>query len=326
MRSPEQVNSSEEKANAVHFGQRTQVNSGRDMAEHTFGGGWTEVKLARLAKYLMAYRTIFTKNVRAQHFKTWYVDAFAGTGSRSAPEVSPKSADLFQDVYEDADTREYRDGSAKIALGLPNPFDHYLFIEKARSRVDALRTAIERDHASLLSRCDFRHGDANDVLKTWCAERDWRKERAVVFLDPYGMQVAWTTVQTLAATRAVDLWYLFPLGVGVARLLKRDGNIEKSWQNRLDLLFGTSDWRSRFYGTHTMPDLFGDRETVERTATVENIRGFINERLAGCFAKVARGLVLRNSKSSPLYLLCFAAANERGAPTALKIAENILHE
>jgi len=46
---------------------------------------------------------------------------------------------------------------------------------------------------------------------------------------------------------------------------------------------------------------------------VENIQGLIQERLAICFAKVADGLVLRNSKSSPLYSLCFAAANERGA-------------
>jgi three-Cys-motif partner protein len=141
------------------------------------------------------------------------------------------------------------------------------------------------------------------------------------------MQVEWSTVLTLAKTKAIDLWYLFPLGVGVARLLKRDGNIEESWQNRLDLLFGIGDWRSRFYEIQTTTDLFVvDRETVERTATVEKIRGFINERLATCFAGVAKGLVLRNSKSSPLYLLCFAAANERGAPIALRIAKNILDE
>lgn len=298
----------------------------QNMTELTFGGNWTEVKLARLAKYLIAYCTIFSKNVRAQFFNTWYVDAFAGTGSRSAPDVPSKSADLFQDVYEDADTKEYRDGSAQIALGLSSPFDHYLFIEKSKSRVDALRTTIERVHANLLLRCDFKHGDANEVLKTWCKERNWHKERAVVFLDPYGMQVEWTTVQTLARTKAIDLWYLFPLGVGVARLLKRDGDIEESWQNRLELLFGTSDWRSRFYGIQTKRDLFGDHETVERTATVEKIREFINERLTGCFARVAKGLVLRNSKASPLYLLCFAAANERGAPTALKIAQDILDE
>jgi three-Cys-motif partner protein len=296
------------------------------MTEHTFGGNWTEVKLGRLAEYLIAYRAIFRKNVRAQYFKTWYVDAFAGTGSRSSPDVPSKSPDLFHDVYEDADTKKYRAGSAQIALGLPSPFDRYLFIEKSKSRVDALKATIKTNHINLFSRCDFQHGDANEVLKVWCKERDWHKERAVVFLDPYGMQVEWATIQALAETKAIDLWYLFPLGVGVARLLKRDGNIEESWQKRLDLLFGTSDWRSRFYEIQTTRDLFGDHETVERTATVENIRQFINERLLSCFAAAAKGLVLKNSKSSPLYLLCFAAANERGAPVALRIAKNIMEE
>jgi three-Cys-motif partner protein len=140
------------------------------------------------------------------------------------------------------------------------------------------------------------------------------------------MQVEWVTVQALAATKAVDLWYLFPLGVGVARLLKRDGRIEESWQNRLDIVFGTKGWRSRFYGIQTTSSLFGDEQTVERTANAESIREFINERLASCFAKVAKGKILRNSKSSPLYLLCFAAANKRGAPTALRIAQSILGE
>jgi hypothetical protein len=88
-------------------------------------------------------------------------------------------------------------------------------------------------------------------------------------------------------------------------------------------LFGTSDWRSRFYEVQKTQDLFGDLESIERTATVETIQAFINERLAGCFARVAKGLVLRNSKSSPLYLLCFAAANEKGAPTALKRSRRI---
>lgn len=298
------------------------------MTEHTFGGNWTEVKLARLAKYLAAYRMIFTRNERARHFTTWYVDAFAGTGSRSTADwADSKDQDvLFEDVYKDADTEGYRDGSARIALGLPDPFDKYPFIEKSKSRVGELKATIEKDHRALFPRCDFKHGDANTVLKTWCTERDWKKERAVVFLDPYGMQVEWSTVEALAATKAVDLWYLFPLGVGAARLLKRDGKIDESWQKRLDLLFGTTDWRSRFYEVQTTQDLFGDRESVERTATVETIQTFINERLGSCFAKVAKGLILRNSKSSPLYSLCFAAANEKGAPTALRIAQDILDE
>lgn len=296
------------------------------MADHKFGGDWTDVKLAKLEKYLKAYRTIFSGNEKARHFKTWYVDAFAGTGSRTTADVPRnRNALLFaDDVYEDSEIKGYRDGSAKIALGLSDPFHNYLFIEKSRSRVGELKSLIEKDHPGLVSRCDLRQGDANEVLKTWCGERDWKKERAVVFLDPYGMQVSWSTIQTLGATKGIDLWYLFPLGVGVARLLKHDGKLDASWQDSLDSVFGTKDWRTRFYETKETESLFGTLQTVERDAPTEKIQGFIQERLKTCFAGVAKGLVLMNSKSSPLYSLCFAAANERGAPTAIKIAKEIL--
>jgi three-Cys-motif partner protein len=296
------------------------------VTDHRFGGNWTEVKLERLHKYLQAYRQVFVRNERARFFKTWFVDAFAGTGSRTDP-TSVTESTLFDDVYRDEDTASYRAGSAKIALGLPAPFDHYLFIEKSHLRLEALKKDLEREYPDRLGLCSFRHGDANNVLKAWCHERNWKKERAVVFLDPYGMQVEWSTIEVIAATKAIDLWYLFPLGIGVSRLLTYRGNIEESWQARLDSVLGTGQWREEFYQSNTTLDLFGEtRENIQRTATPASIEAFIHKRLASCFEAVAKGLVLRNTRSSPLYLLCFAAANKRGAPTAVKIAQDILDE
>jgi three-Cys-motif partner protein len=286
--------------------------------EHSFGGPWTERKLKCLRDYLSAYRAIFTGNPRARYFRTWYVDAFAGTGSRS---TVPGDTPLL-DIYDDTETQQYQEGSAKIAIGLPSPFDNYLFIEKSRRRVGELQSVIQSEFSQLHVRCEFLAGDANAQLNKWCAARDWSKERAVVFLDPYGMQVDWTTVVTLAGTKGVDLWYLFP---GIARVLRRDGDIPEAWKNRLDALFGTSAWQSRFFEKKRGQDLFGDIESVERIASETAIEGFIHERLATCFGKnVGRSLILRNSKSSPLYFLCFAASNERGARAALNIANSIL--
>ena len=294
------------------------------MGGHTFGGGWTEDKLDCLGKYLAEYRKSFVKNERARYFKTWYVDAFAGTGSRSVPDPSTHVEPLFDGDYEDPESQRYRDGSAIIALGLESPFDKYLFIEKSKVRLNELKGEIRKRYSELLGRCEFSSEDANKALRDWSARRDWEKERAVVFLDPYGMQVEWETLTTLAATKAIDLWYLFPLGIGVARLLTRDGIIDEDWQKRLDLVFGTNEWRNRFYETRIKSSLFGNEETMVRAAGEEKIQEYIEERLGTCFAKVAKGLVLRNSRSSPLYLLCFAAANERSAHTALKIAQWIL--
>ncbi len=296
------------------------------MVEHSFGGTWTERKLICLGKYLEAYRTIFTRNPKASYFRTWYVDAFAGTGKRAQKGKAPML--LFAEIYGDKEGQSYRDGSAAIALGLASPFDRYLFIEKSRKRIQALQELVDTKYPAVADRCEFERKDANTGLKDWCAARDWKRERAVVFLDPFGMQVDWDTVETLAKTGGVDLylWYLFPLGISVARMLTRDGVIDDTWQARLDALFGTGDWRDRFYRKGKQATLFGEEEQLVRDASEEAIVTFIEERLKSIFPKVAKGLVLRNSKNNPLYLLCFCASNIKAGTVAVKIAEDILRE
>ena len=110
-------------------------------------------------------------------------------------------------------------------------------------------------------------------------------------------------------------------------MLTHDGNISDLWQKRLHAVLGNTDWRGRFYQPRKQQELFADNpEAVERDASVEKIEAFIHERLATCFTGVAKGKVLKNSKGSPLYLLCFAAGNEKGAPIALRIAQDILDD
>jgi len=295
------------------------------MIEHVFGGDWTEDKLRRLREYLIAYRNIFTSNPKASYFKTWYVDAFAGTGSRTSPSDAKALADQSEGLYDDRETSSFLDGSAKIALGIPSPFNRYLFIEGSKKKAKALRSTIASEFQQLIDRTEIKTDDANTALCRWCRDRDWSKERAVVFLDPYGMQVEWATVQLLGETKGVDLWYLFSLG-GVIRMLTRDGLIEESWQRRLDNVFGAKDWRKHFYRTATEPSLFGAHDVTHRDATVRNVQKYIEGRLKTAFVAVAPSLVLRNSRSFPQFALCFAASNEKGAKTALKIATHLLRE
>ncbi len=68
-----------------------------------------------------------------------------------------------------------------------------------------------------------------------------------MFLNPYGMQVKWETIEAIAETQAIDLWLLFPLGVAVNRLLRNDGQISPKVAQRLDEMFGTSEWQSFFF-------------------------------------------------------------------------------
>jgi len=292
--------------------------------KHQFGGDWTEAKLGCLGDYLRSYRQIFAKNPKAQYFRTWYVDAFAGTGERAIKSGASTPGDLFDGVYDSEEAITYRDGSAGIALSLASPFDYYVFVEKSPGRIDELRYNIGTKHSNLLDRVTTVSGDANEALLDWSNTRDWSKDRAVVFLDPYGLQVEWETIEVLGKTRGVDLWYLFPLGLGPIRMIPREGAVPPSWSDKLDRLFGTHAWYERFFQASKQNSLFGDEPAVEREVSPDTIGAFVKERLETCFHSAAKGMILRNSKQSPMYLLCFAASNEKGAGPALRIANSIL--
>ena len=172
---------------------------------------------------------------------------------------------------------------------------------------------------------EFVNADSNAYLRDRCENRRWDKNRAVLFLDPFGMQVTWDTMKAIAKTKAIDLWILFPLGIGVNRLLRRDAKISKAWQRRLDDFFGTPEWRDAFYETKAEQGLFGLEAETQKIADFDGIARFFVKRLESIFEGVAKNpLVLVNSTNTPLYLLCFAAGNERGAKTAVKIAQDIL--
>jgi three-Cys-motif partner protein len=182
------------------------------------------------------------------------------------------------------------------------------------------------NYSLLADRITLVNEEANSYLQRLCRE-SWDGKRAVVFLDPFGMQVKWTTIETLARTKAVDTWILFPLGVAVNRLLTRSGEINEAIRARLDDLFGTTDWFEVFYETSRQVNLFGDRPERVKTADFRLIGEYFVKRLKTVFAGVADNpRPLRNSRNIPLYLLCFAAANPRGASIALRIAQYILKD
>src|SRR3954469_14460004 len=184
---------------------------------HTFGGLWTDRKLQALEAYLNEYRKIFTKGRFASRYRTIYVDGFAGSGERADSIIedlpSGYTKDIFGEAFEKQPEQKRKRGSASVALGIGSPFDQYLFVERDEGRAAQLRDLVTKEHEELLSRANIEVGDANLVISSWCESTDWKVNRAVVFLDPYGMSVNWRTVERIAGTKAIDLWILFPLGV-----------------------------------------------------------------------------------------------------------------
>lgn len=107
-------------------------------------------------------------------------------------------------------------------------------------------------------------------------------------------------------------------------MTKRLEDIPESWRRRLTALPGTDEWEREFYRTESENMLFGKEERVVK-ASLDIIGRYFVNRLKTIFPGVAgHPAVLSNSKGSPLYLFCFAAANEKGAPIALKIANHLL--
>jgi len=292
--------------------------------DHQFGGTWTERKLEVLAAYLCSYQ----EALKNQPFQCAYIDAFAGSGARGANASSEGDGtqQTFFEEYEGEEPSGFRAGSAHRALEVPLPFDRYLFVERNLERcqeLEGLRDAFPK----LWNRIQVIQGEANTVLQDLC-DKNWVGHRAVLFLDPYGMQVDWATIEAVAKTGAIDMWLLFPLGIGVNRMLPADGEIPPEWRSKLDAFLGTTDWYDAFYRpVSTQQTFFGDDKVVKVKASYHAIGEYFVERLKTVFPAVSENPgILMNSKNCPLYLLCFAAANEKGGQIAVRIADHLLKE
>lgn len=283
---------------------------------HGFGGDWTEEKLNRVSAYLTAYTTA----LKNEPFIKIYIDAFAGTGYRTT------AAQTAGGLFEMPQMDEVVQGSARRALEVHPAFDRYVFIEQNHSRFQALKSLAEK-YPTKAGQMEFRHGDANQAIVELCRSTNWGKTRAVLFLDPYGMQVDWATIETIATTKAIDLWYLVPAGIGIQRMLPSHGRIPPGWEARLDRMLGDTGWREEFYLESPQTDLFGEAGGRTRNADIGRIERYLIKRLQTVFPGVAKhGFPLRNRQGAPMYLLIFAAGNPgtKAKQLALRIAEHIL--
>ncbi|MFI5387252.1 MAG: three-Cys-motif partner protein TcmP [Fimbriimonadales bacterium] len=292
------------------------------MVENAFGDDWTREKLECLQRYLAAYRLIFDTNERARHLQTIYVDAFAGSGTIT---IGRRSAEVDQEESLlpefSRDRKALIDGSTRIALEFEPGFDRYVFIEKHGRRARSLEQ-LRTDFPYHADKIEVHKGNSNVRLQKLCVDTDWRRNRAVVFLDPYGMQVDWETVKMLGQTKAVDLWYLFSI-MGVNRMLTRSRKPPRAWVDRITRCIGDG-WEDEFYSTpSTLFDEL-DRPSIKQADT-KRIGRFIVRRLEQVFTGVARQPRLICTRgNSPLFLLCFACGDETGCGPALKIAQHIL--
>jgi three-Cys-motif partner protein len=285
-------------------------------SNHKFGGPWTEVKLDAVEYYL----TCYTKALTRRPFDLWYIDGMAGTGERTETRVR---GGLLGEPHE---VRvEVFAGSAKRALAVRPPFHHFVFIEEDPRRCEAL-DALKRQYPDI----DIRilPGDANEVLKDLIGRPPWTRKdeglaRGVVFLDPYAMQVDWSTLAVLAKTRVLDVWYLFPLQAVIRQLAYSYSGIGAK-EPKLDRVLGP-EWRELYempepvLDQASLFDLDPNEEDGElrRAATKRQVEAWFHGRLKSVFAYSSTPLPILTTSRRQDFSLFLAVANPGKAATDL---------
>lgn len=272
-------------------------------------------KLNRLQQYLQSYSIALSK----QKFGRIYVDAFAGSGSRTETRAALPLFDGPEASPEDVDTP----GSARIALEISPPFDTVVLVEKDEDRfaeLERLRSQFP-DRDVILKR-----GDANEHVRRLCEKFKWNRQigslrgiRGVVFLDPYGMEVEWSTVEAIARTQALDCWYFFPLSGLYRNAPHNPTKLDPDKERSLDRVLGATDWRDRWY-THSIErDIFENEAQATVRADVDAIEAYVKERLQTVFkGAVLPPLRLRhNGSNAPMASLFFAVSNPSSAAVGL---------
>jgi hypothetical protein len=86
-----------------------------------------------------------------------------------------------------------------------------------------------------------------------------------------------------------------------------------------------AEWEGYFHAKQ-QADMFGEEAISKQPKIFERLSDFITMRLNTVFAGAnKKPLILRNSTGAPLFLLCFASGNPKGAPIALRIANHIIN-
>jgi three-Cys-motif partner protein len=149
-------------------------------------GEWSEIKLDIVKRYATEYSKIMASQGR---FKHYYIDAFAGPG-----------------VHIARGRGEMIKGSPLNALDVEHAFAGYHFIDADGDRIEQLRGLVgQRPDVQIYT------GDCNKILPEEIFPKvkydDYK--RALCLLDPYGIHLNWSVVETAGKMQSVEIFHNF---------------------------------------------------------------------------------------------------------------------
>ena len=161
----------------------------KDHREDTVGP-WAEEKLGALEAYLRYYCNALSK----QNLTLVYIDGFAGAPISRVRQTS--SAEYEMGLWSSEDVQrqdQFVLGSPIRALRINPGFHRHYFFDLDERRVESLGR-LEGDYP--LKKIHTSVGDANALIRKLMGQIGARREvKGVAFLDPYGPNLEWQTVE-----------------------------------------------------------------------------------------------------------------------------------
>lgn len=281
-----------------------------------WGGPWTEKKLNAFSKYVWSYLTIMKK---FPFWETIYFDGFAGSGTKE----KEMDSEVYKQLFITEEEEKTYKGAAERVLSIKDAlsFNFYYFIDKKESSLKKLEEKLKNSLDITDKKIAYRAGDSNEELLKLAKALKTKKYAALIFLDPFGMQINWSSIEALRETRS-DIWILIPTGVIVNRLL--DKKAELKFDKKLEAFFGLDieEIKSIFYRIEKRNTLFGEEEIVTKISEpIEKIAKLYAKRLSTIWENVTENpLRLDNRNGVPIFHFVFASNNKN----AMKIANQII--
>ena len=259
-------------------------------------GAWVAQKL----DYLRRYIDVFETSMRNKWPTRAYIDLFSGPGK-----------------CQDRDTGQIYLGSPLVALTARYPFTDYYFIDNDQSAMSALKQRCSSSPTH--SRLHFIVADANTIASSLVEGIQSISSLNLAFLDPEGLELAWSTVATLASLGRLDLILHYPQ-MGLTRYMPAAFGLRGNTQ--VDKFFGDEQWRSIYESHARGEESFLHRQLMDHYKARLASLGYV-EILRDDEAGLEPAMV--NEKGVPLYRLLFASKHPVGVDFWRKITGKDVH-
>lgn len=262
-------------------------------------GPWSVVKNEILQEYAKSYLTIMLNQEWCKG--VLYIDAFAGATENL-----------------DRSTSTPVPGSAKRALDLNPGFSEYYFFDLDNKRIQDL-LALTEGRADVTVALGDGNTLTQEIVVPLLQYDNYR--RGLVFLDPYGLDLDWETVQLLGHTRSADVVINFPImDINRNSVRRVEADIPDGGAARMTRLWGGEEWRDEFYGLHPNLSMWGDQPKIKTVTSDEIANSYRNRLLTkGGYTHATTPLLMRNKQNAPLYYILMASNNS----TAVDIMNSI---